>query len=188
MLSLTALFLQLAVAGVFLASGLAKIGTRDNEATWTVLAERLRTPGLPVRAASAAHIAAELAVGLALLTGTWARLPALAAATALFAAFTLLALYSVRADTAVPCACFGKARSDLGPPHVWRNLALTCAAAAGLAGAWATADAPPASWAETALAAVAAAAVTAVTFYFDDLVDLFGTGGRTRADARPHRS
>ncbi|MFE6308284.1 MauE/DoxX family redox-associated membrane protein [Nocardiopsis sp. NPDC057823] len=188
MLPLTALFLQLAVAGIFLASGLAKVRGRDNETTWAVLAERLRLRRLPVRTASAAHSAVELAIGLVLLTGTWARVPALAAATALFAAFTLLALYSARAGTAVPCSCFGRARTDLGWPHVWRNLALTCAAATGLGCAWASAGAPPASWGEIGLAAAAAAAVTAATVSFDDLVDLFAAGTGERPGVRTPRS
>ncbi|MFI6574676.1 MauE/DoxX family redox-associated membrane protein [Nocardiopsis sp. NPDC050513] len=186
MLSLTALFLQLAVAGVFLASGLSKARGTANEETWSVLAARLPLSAVrfPVRAASVAHTAVELVVGTALLAGSWARGPALAAATGLFAAFTLLALYSARAGNAVPCSCFGKTRTSLGWPHVWRNLALTCLAATGLACATAAGPGLPAPLGAVGLAVVGAVAVTAVTFYYDDLVDLFGSSAGGRPTAR----
>ncbi|MFE3456594.1 MauE/DoxX family redox-associated membrane protein [Nocardiopsis aegyptia] len=184
MLTITTFFLQAAVAGVFLASGLSKVRGGDHQETWAVLAARLPLRRLPVRAASRAHVGVEIAVGAALLAGAWARIPALAAATVLLAAFTLLALYSARADDAVPCSCFGTSRAVLGWPHVWRNLALTGLAGAGLVCASAVGPALPATLAGAALAVVGALAVTAVTFFFDDLVELFrplesAPGGRT---------
>ncbi|MGQ4267057.1 MauE/DoxX family redox-associated membrane protein [Nocardiopsis changdeensis] len=173
MLTLTAFLLQATVAGVFLASGLAKALDGAGRETWAALAARLPVRRFPVRAAAYAHTAAELLLGAALSAGTWMRVPALGAATVLFTAFTLLALYSAQPGNAVPCACFGSSRTPLGWPHVGRNLALTGVAAAGLACALAVGPALPTSPGGIAVALAAAAAVTAVTFFFDDLVDLF---------------
>ncbi|MFI6578544.1 MauE/DoxX family redox-associated membrane protein [Nocardiopsis sp. NPDC050513] len=174
MLTLATFFLQTAVAGVLLASGLSKVRGEDHQETWAVLAARLPLRRFPVRAASRAHTAVEIATGAALLAGAWARIPALAAATLLLAAFTLLALYSACADDAVPCSCFGRSRSSLGWPHVGRNLALTCLSGAGLVCAHVVGAQLPPSLAEAGLAVSAALVVTAVAYYFDDLVDLFG--------------
>lgn len=186
LLVLTTFFLQTAVAGVFLTSGLSKIRGDANLRTWADLAERLRSPRFPARAASHAHVAVELLVGATLLAGAWARVPALVAATVLFAAFALLALYSVRAEKAVTCSCFGKAESALGWPHVWRNAVLTVLAAAGLGCSLALGPELPALGG-AAVALAAAVAVTAVAFYFDDLVDLFGPGaGGTPSASLPH--
>ncbi len=176
MLTLTTFLLQTTVAGVFLASGLAKALDGAGQETWTALAERLPVRRFPVAAAAYAHTAAELLIGAALLAGAWARIPALGAATVLFAAFTLLALYSARPGNAVPCSCFGASPNPLGWPHVWRNLVLTGIAAAGLACALAVGAELPSSPGGIAVALVAAAAITAVTFCFDDLVDLFHAG------------
>ncbi|MDT0329999.1 MauE/DoxX family redox-associated membrane protein [Nocardiopsis lambiniae] len=186
MLVLTTFFLQTAVAGIFLTSGLSKIRGEANLRTWSDLAERLRVPRFPARAASHTHVAVELLVGAALLAGAWARVPALVAATLLFAAFALLALYSVRAEKAVTCSCFGKAESALGWPHVWRNAVLTVLAAAGLGCSLALGpELPTPGGAAVALAA--AVAVAAVAFYFDDLVDLFSPGaGGTPSAPLPH--
>lgn len=178
MLTITTFFLQAAVAGVFLSSGLSKVRGEDHQETWTVLAARLRLRGFPVRAASHTHIAVEIAIGAALLAGAWPRIPALAAATLLLASFTLLALYSARSDDGIPCSCFGTSRSALGWPHVWRNLVLTCLAGAGLVCAATVGAVLPASLAEAALAVAGALVVTAVTYFFDDLVDLFRPLGR----------
>ncbi|KOX16315.1 MauE/DoxX family redox-associated membrane protein [Nocardiopsis sp. NRRL B-16309] len=187
MLTITAFFLQAAVAGVFLASGLSKVRGGDHQETWSVLAARLPLGRFPVRAASHTHIGTEIAVGAALLAGAWARIPALAAATLLLAAFTLLALYSARADHAVPCSCFGTSRADLGWPHVWRNLALTGLSGTGLVCAVAVGSELPASFAGAALAVAGALAVTAVTSFFDDLVELFRPLPASAPRGRPSR-
>lgn len=186
LLVLTTFFLQTAVAGILLTSGLSKIRGEANLRTWTDLAERLPVPRFPTRAASHLHIAVELLVGAALLAGAWARVPALIAATVLFTAFALLALYSARAEKAVTCSCFGKAESALGWPHVWRNAVLTGLAAGGLGCSLALGPGLP-SLGGAAVALAAAVPVTAVAFYFDDLVDLFtpGTGGTPSAPL-PH--
>lgn len=183
MLVIGTFFLQAAVAGVFLTSGLSKVRGEANLRTWTDLADRLPVRRFPATAASRAHIAVELLIGAALLAGTWARIPALLAAALLFAAFTLLALYSARAEKAVACSCFGTARSALGWPHVWRNVTLFVLAVTGLIGAVTTGPALPPSLGAAAVAAVAAVAVTAVTFYFDDLVDLFRSGSGSAQSA-----
>lgn len=187
MLTLTALFLQAAVAGVLLSSGLSKVRGEDNRATWANLAARLPLRRFPVAAASHAHVAVETAIGAALLAGTWARVPALAAATLLLAAFTLLALYSARAGNPVPCSCFGRSRAPLGWPHVWRNLVLTCLSGAGLGCALAVGGASAPSAAGAALAVAAALAITAVTYYFDDLVDLFSPNAAGAPSTPPSR-
>ncbi|WP_306368059.1 MauE/DoxX family redox-associated membrane protein [Nocardiopsis sp. CC223A] len=168
-------FLQTAVAGVFITSGLSKVRGEANLRSWTDLADRLPVRRFPAAAASRAHIAVELLLGAALLAGAWVRIPALLAAAVLFAAFTLLALYSARAENAVACSCFGTGRSVLGWPHVWRNLVLSALAATGLGCAVVAGPVLPSPNA-AAVAAGAAAALTAVTFYFDDLVDLFRPG------------
>ncbi|MFD6099499.1 MauE/DoxX family redox-associated membrane protein [Nocardiopsis flavescens] len=188
MLVIGTFFLQAAVAGVFLTSGLSKIRGEANLQTWRDLAGRLPVRRFPATAASRAHIAVELLLGAALLAGPWARVPALLAAALLFAAFTLLALYSARAEKAVACSCFGTARSALGWPHVWRNGVLAVLAAVGLVCAVTVGPAPPSSPGAAAVAAVAAVAVTAATFYFDDLVDLFRSEpGRARSAPLPRR-
>ncbi|MFL1378604.1 MULTISPECIES: MauE/DoxX family redox-associated membrane protein [unclassified Nocardiopsis] len=186
MLVLTTFFLQTAAAGILLTSGLSKIRGEANLRTWEDLAERLRSPRFPARAASHTHVAVELLVGVTLLAGAWARVPALVAATVLFAAFALLALYSVRAERAVTCSCFGKAESALGWPHVWRNAALTVLAATGLGCSLVLGPELP-TLGGAAVALAAAVAVTAVAFYFDDLVDLFSPGaGGTPSAPLPH--
>lgn len=190
MLTITTFFLQAAVAGVFLSSGLSKVRGEDHQETWTVLAARLRLRRFPARAASRTHTAVEIAVGAALLAGAWARIPALSAATLLLAAFTLLALYSARADNGVPCSCFGTSRVSLGWPHVWRNLVLTCLSGSGLVCAVTVGAELPASLAGAALAVAGGLTITAVTYFFDDLVDLFGpiTANAPRAPGgRPSR-
>ncbi|MDT0302462.1 MauE/DoxX family redox-associated membrane protein [Streptomonospora wellingtoniae] len=189
MLPYAALALQMAVAGVFLVSAVAKFRTTANEETWSILVGLLpvQGQGFPVRAASRVHAAAELALGLTLLAGlagfaagTVLRAAALSAAVLLLSAFTALAAYAARSGTAIPCSCFGRSNAPLGWPHVWRNLALTGVALSGLV---CTVAADPGAQIRpggAAIAAVAALVVTVLTAFYDDIVDLFGTPDRLR--------
>ncbi|MUL40259.1 hypothetical protein FZ103_03535 [Streptomonospora sp. PA3] len=181
MLPHAALALQMAIAGVFLVSAAAKVRSAANEETWSILLGLLPWKGIPIRAASRSHAAAELALGLALLagvvglTGPVVRGAALSAALLLFLAFTGLAAYSAQSQTAIPCSCFGRSGSPLGWPHVWRNLALTGMALAGLVCTVAIGPGAHVRPGGAVIAAAAALVVTLVTAFYDDIVDLFGT-------------
>ncbi|GAA1768968.1 MauE/DoxX family redox-associated membrane protein [Streptomonospora arabica] len=182
MLPYAALALQMAVAGVFLVSAVAKFRPTANEETWSILAGLLPVRRFPVRAASRVHAAAELALGLTLLgglaAGTVLRAAALSAAALLLSAFTALAAYAARSQTAIPCPCFGRSSSLLGWSHVWRNLVLTGVALSGLVCTVVADPGAPVRPGGAAIAAVVALVVTALTVFYDDIVDLFGTPDR----------
>ncbi|MFD6443880.1 MauE/DoxX family redox-associated membrane protein [Promicromonospora sp. NPDC060204] len=190
MLVTLALFLQLAVAGVLLASGVAKVRGDANRETWKALLDRV--PGLlgrlPVDVVSSLHIGVEILLAVALLVAIAPPLapvaaPALAAAALMFTGFTGIALYSAT-GAAVTCSCFGRSTTSLGWPHVVRNVALTVLAVGGLVAASDAVADPLPDLGSAALAVVGAAAVTALTYFFDDVVDVFAPLDPRRSGTR----
>ena len=190
MLVTLVLFVQLAVAGVLLTSGVTKLRGDANRNTWASLLGRAPAPFRRVPAAAMArlHVATEILVGAALLLGTvvpQVALPALAVAALLFVGFTGLALHSAVTGRTITCSCFGASTTPLGWAHVARNLTLTALAVSGAAVSGLMTgggvSVPPG---HAALAVVGAAAVTALTYFFDDVVDLFAP----RAPVRSRRA
>lgn len=172
MLETLALLLSLALGGVLLVSGVAKLRETANEKTWELLLARAPRPlrALPARPLSWAHVVVELTVGVLLLVGHGVRVPALVVATCLFGAFTALALYSTRAKDPVPCSCFGRGATMLKPRHVGRNAALTLMGSSALAlNAGSTQALAPG---QVMLAVAVAVIVTALVWAFDDIAYL----------------
>ncbi|MGW1230504.1 MauE/DoxX family redox-associated membrane protein [Streptomyces sp. NPDC001478] len=163
-----------ALAGVLLVSALAK--ARAFPDTLEMVRRLLARAGRPLarrcaRPAALLLVAVEAATGLALLGPRQTAGPGLVAAAVLTAGFTALAVLATAARTEVRCACFGRPTARLGRRHVVRNgflLALACLGcwgpdAAGLA---------PAAVPALVICATAAVVVTAVTAFYDDIVDL----------------
>ncbi|MFD7861255.1 MauE/DoxX family redox-associated membrane protein [Streptomyces sp. NPDC057682] len=180
-----------ALAGIFLVSALAKVRafpdtlemvrpllTRAGRALGRV---RKAPPGPGTsgrgfarrftRPAALLLVTAEAATGLALLGPRQTAGPGLAAAAVLTAGFTALAVLATVARTEVRCACFGRPTARLGRRHVVRNgflLALACLGCWGPGAAGVLSAAVPA----LVVCATAAVVVTAVTAFYDDIVDL----------------
>jgi uncharacterized membrane protein YphA (DoxX/SURF4 family) len=175
MLETLTLLLSLALGGVLLVSGVAKLYGTANERTWELLISRAPRPlrALPARPMSWAHVGAELAVGVLLLFGHSVRVPALLAATCLFGAFTAVALYSARARNPVPCSCFGRGATTLKPRHVGRNAALTLMGASALVLNARSAEALTPG--QVMLAVAVAVVVTALVWAFDDIAHLLNS-------------
>ncbi|WP_344056939.1 MauE/DoxX family redox-associated membrane protein [Microbispora corallina] len=136
-----ALSLRIALSLVFAAAVAGK--ARHPSAFAAAVREIGRVPGTRLSSAAAALIAAaEAATALALPSGGTAPY-GLAAAGALLAAFTPALALAVRRGTRRGCACFGGARSPVGPWHLVRNgvLLLAVGVAAAVAGAAAPRDA-----------------------------------------------
>jgi hypothetical protein len=94
--------LALALTGVFVVAGIAKLMTRN------ATVNAFRTLGLPSMLATAVPIAE---LGIAALLLTVPRIGALAA-VALLGAFTAFLISKVRSGETVRCACFGSGASD----------------------------------------------------------------------------
>lgn len=185
------LFVQLAVAGVLLTSGVAKLRGDANRNTWAELLGRAPEPfrRLPAVAMARLHVATEVLVGVTLLLGTVVPavvMPALVAAALLFVGFTGLALHSAVTGRAITCSCFGASTTQLGWAHVARNLVLTGLAVSGAmtSGLVTAIDSMPSRPGHAAFAVLGAVAVTALTYFFDDVVDLFAPRTQVRSGAR----
>lgn len=196
MLVTLVLFVQLAVAGVLLTSGAAKLRGEANRNTWASLLGRAPAPFrlLPAPVMSRLHVVTEVLVGVALLLGTVVAqvlLPALVVAALLFVGFTGLALHSAVTGRTFTCSCFGASITPLGWAHVARNLVLTglavCGATASGLGTGADGGVLSAPG-HAALAVVGAVAVTALTYFFDDVVDLFAPRTPVRSGVRSSRA
>ncbi|MFD7307269.1 MauE/DoxX family redox-associated membrane protein [Promicromonospora sp. NPDC059942] len=181
MLVTLVLFVQLAVAGVLLTSGVAKLRGDANRNTWATVLGRAPKPlrHLPAAAMSRLHVGVEVLVGGALLLSTVVPrlvLPALVVAALLLVGFTGLALYSAVTGRSVTCSCFGASTTPLGWAHVGRNLVLTGLTVSGVAASARTTGTVDNAMLSTpghaALAVLGAVAVTALTFFFDDVIDL----------------
>lgn len=97
--------LTLLLAGVFLASGAAKL--RD-PAGMVVLLRAATSPRVPASALTRASAAAEIAIGVLLLTGAAPRPAAVVAAVVLVAFTVALRVAARRAPVAAAaCSCFG---------------------------------------------------------------------------------
>ncbi|WP_051471261.1 MauE/DoxX family redox-associated membrane protein [Patulibacter minatonensis] len=130
--------LSLLLAGVFLASGAAKL--RD-PAGMVVLVRRVLAPTVPAFALTRTLAATEVVLGAVLLTGIAPRVGAVVAAGALVAFTVLLRLAARRAPAALAsCHCFGGAGDAPPAQALVRNLVLVVAAAVVVA--WP----PAASW------------------------------------------
>ena len=171
-MSYVALALRLALAGVFIVSGIAKLrALLDTVEMWRSLLRQARFPQPLAVPASWALIAVEALTGVALLIGGPVSLPALAVAGLMLLAFTGLAVISARSDLDLRCACFGRATARLGWRHVWRNLVLL---AIGVAGIVVHMEAVPiaAEIGGIVVAASVAVVVTMLAAFYDDIVDL----------------
>jgi hypothetical protein len=124
-------------------------------------------------------IGVELASGTALLFGGRLARPGYTAVSALLAGFTLLALWSIRHDRRLPCACFGRPRTALGWRHVGRNAVLLAMSGAGLLLTGSPYRSLDAGGVVTC--AVAALVVTVLVIHYDDIIDIgWGPTGASR--------
>jgi uncharacterized membrane protein YphA (DoxX/SURF4 family) len=164
-----ALAAQLALAGVFLVSGLAKARSISDTEEMVARLRALVWPGGKSldRAASWVLVLTEITTGAALLFSGSLRTAATLVAVALLCAFTATALWSARARLNLACACFGRSKAVLGWRHVWRNTVLLAIALAGLAGPGAALEVGG-----VAVAVAAALTVMVLTAFYDDIVDL----------------
>lgn len=114
--------LTLLLAGVFLASGTAKL--RD-PAGMVVLLRAATTPRVPAFTLTRALAAAELVLGVLLLTGAAPRAAALAAAAVLVGFTVALRVAARRAPVAAAaCSCFGGSAGAPPAQALVRNLLL----------------------------------------------------------------
>lgn len=168
-----ALALRLALAGVFVVSGLAKLRAfADTVAMWQSVLGLIRITGSALtRPAAVLLIVVELLAGVMLLLGGSVTIPAFGLAIAMLLAFTILAVVSARSAVDVRCACFGRATAKLGWRHVWRNLTLLALGGGGIAIAGYV---QPGHWqlGGIAVAAATAVIVTMIAVFYDDIVDL----------------
>ncbi|MEV4421171.1 MauE/DoxX family redox-associated membrane protein [Patulibacter sp. NPDC049589] len=119
--------LSLLLAGVFLASGAAKL--RDPAGMVVLLRQALR-PTVPAFALTRALAAAELALGALLLVGVVPRVAAVVAALVLVAFTVALRVAARRAPAALAsCHCFGGAGDAPAGQALLRNGLLVVAAA-----------------------------------------------------------
>ncbi|MQY12893.1 hypothetical protein SRB5_30320 [Streptomyces sp. RB5] len=169
--------LRLALAGVLLAGAVAKARAFGEARRMVEVTVRRALPApalarrIPAGAAAGLLIGAEAAVALLLLSGAGQARPGFAAALVLFVCFTALAVFSATTGAELPCACFGRSTARLGPRHVLRNGVLLALAAAGLYLASAGPDGDGMRAGGVAVGIAAAFVVTALTAYYDDLVD-----------------
>ncbi|MCF2532193.1 MauE/DoxX family redox-associated membrane protein [Yinghuangia soli] len=165
------LICRLTLICVLAVAGVAKLRDRDQ------FAEALRDfPFLPAAARPALAVlvpAAELLAAVLLLL-PWTVGLGLALAAVLCAAFTAVAVATMRRGSSVGCACFGSRTSvPMGPWHVARNVALTALAAVGGAVALADGTSTSLEAPAVALAVGAAAYLTALAVFTDDLAFFF---------------
>ncbi|MER8100892.1 MauE/DoxX family redox-associated membrane protein [Kitasatospora sp. NPDC094016] len=99
---------RVAVGGVLVAAGLAKLRAGRTSLLRAVLAYDMAGPRLSAMV-SRALPATEVAVGAALMLGAATR-PMAVAATGLFALFTVVVAVTLLRGKRVPCNCFGFAR------------------------------------------------------------------------------
>ncbi|MFD9479822.1 MauE/DoxX family redox-associated membrane protein [Streptomyces nojiriensis] len=167
------LALRLSLAGVFLVSGISKArAIGDSVEMWATLRKRF-WPGVRNldRGLAWALVTVETVTGIALLVPGRLAVLGTAAATALMAAFTAVAIISALSLLQVKCACFGSAKSELGWRHVWRNLVLLSIAVGALV--MTGADAYGSLATDGIVIAVAAAlTVTALAAFFDQIAHI----------------
>ena len=123
MSALTLLAAPLVVAGVFLLSGVAKLGDVSDGVRGL---RELEVPDILVRDwVARAHPIAEIliAIGLVVLATPWRVIAALAA-VGLMAAYTVLVIAAVRRAREVQCNCFGRRSEVINRRTAVRNLAL----------------------------------------------------------------
>ncbi|MDI6097439.1 hypothetical protein QLQ12_02350 [Actinoplanes sp. NEAU-A12] len=122
------------------------------------------------RPAAALSIAAEFVV-LALLAWPAGAVPGLAAATVLFAGFTIALTVAVRRGSNAGCHCFGASSSPVARRHVFRAAGL-CAVSAAAFGAAAVSSAVPLAGigAAQALIAVAVAGIGVAALVWLDVL------------------
>jgi hypothetical protein len=121
--ALTLLAAPLVVAGVFLLSGVAKLGDVSDGVRGL---RELQVPDVLVRDwVARAHPIAEIviALGLLVLPTPW-RAVAAVAAVGLMAAYTVLVIAAVRRAREVQCNCFGRRSEVINRRTAVRNLAL----------------------------------------------------------------
>lgn len=125
--------LMLLLAGVFLASGTAKL---RGPAGMVVLLRQAVSPIVPAFALTRALALAELALGLVLLSGVASRLAAVLAGAVLVILTLALRVAARRApEAAASCSCFGGSGGALAGRAAARNALLLVAAAVVAVGA-----------------------------------------------------
>ena len=131
MSALTLLAAPLVVAGVFLLSGVAKLGDVSDGVRGL---REMEVPDVLVRDwVARAHPIAEIviALGLLVLPTPW-RVVAAVAAVGLMAAYTVLVIAAVRRARDVQCNCFGRRSEVINGRTAARNLALLALAIVAL--------------------------------------------------------
>ncbi|MER5646484.1 MauE/DoxX family redox-associated membrane protein [Streptosporangium sp. NPDC002524] len=167
------------LAVVFLVSATGKLrGGRALRAFATSLTSMLAIRAdraLPVAIAVAAAEAAVVVLLAVPLAVPFTRDAGFAAATALLVVLTSGVAVVLAGGGAEPCRCFGASSAPLSARHLVRNLLLTAAALAGLAGP----DGPrPSPWSVVALLAGGLAGL--LVTLLDDLVALFAPAPTSR--------
>jgi hypothetical protein len=117
--------LRLALAGVFLLSGLGK--ARDRAAFVTAVRRVGRVRGRRAPAVVAVLVAVGEAVAALILPWPSTAPYGLALAGTLLVAFTVALAVAVRTGTGEPCACFGPSPAPVAPRHLVRNAVLLAA-------------------------------------------------------------
>ncbi|WP_051451052.1 MauE/DoxX family redox-associated membrane protein [Actinospica robiniae] len=167
-MSLFALCLRLALAGVFGASALGKVRTLRSFADALRGFAPVSVPRWAARTLAVLLAVVEFCVAVGLLVPRTAR-PALVATEVLLGVFILVIVRASRSRVQATCACFGSdGRRPLGALHLWRDLALAAAGVVPLVQSPATG-----SFARFAFACLPAVVVTVLVVRLEDLAALF---------------
>ncbi|MEV6370142.1 MauE/DoxX family redox-associated membrane protein [Micromonospora musae] len=158
------------VVGIFIAA-MAKARSRKDLLSFvdSIREFRLVPPAL-VWPTAILVIVGEVAVVFTLILPGFGVAGFVMAATML-AVFTVTALLTTLRGRRVPCRCFGRSVTPIGPTHVWRNATLLTVALIGAA-------VPSAGQFQVAgviVSLIAASAGTIVMLFLADFVSLFST-------------
>ncbi|MDI2128480.1 MauE/DoxX family redox-associated membrane protein [Yinghuangia seranimata] len=164
---------RLTLICVLAVAGVAKLRDRDQFA-----ASLGDFPFLPAAARPTLAVVvpvAELAAAV-LLALPWTLGVGLAVAALLCAAFTAVAVTTMRSPSPAGCACFGSRTTvPMGPWHVARNVTLTVLAVLGGVVAVTDGTSAPLDAAAIALAVGTAGYLTVLAVFTDDLAHFFST-------------
>ncbi|MGW1109388.1 MauE/DoxX family redox-associated membrane protein [Streptomyces sp. NPDC002540] len=169
---------RLTLTCVLAVAGLAKL--RDRRRFATALGDLTYLPAAARPALAVLVPAAEL-IAAALLALPRTLTAGLAVAAAMCAAFSAVAVTTMRSGSSAGCPCFGSRTTvPMGPWHVARNAALTVLALLGGAIALVHGTTTPLNAPALALAVAVAVYLTAFAVFTDDLAFFFSvrTGQR----------
>ncbi|MGC9671363.1 MauE/DoxX family redox-associated membrane protein [Planosporangium sp. 12N6] len=158
------------LGAVFLVSSVTKVAGPNALAAFVESVRGTRLlPSWLTRPVALLVVAAEFAAWV-LLAVPFTAVAGLLVAAGLLVSFAVAVALAVRPEVRTPCRCFGASSAPLGARHVVRNVALTAAAAIGVATA---PQAGPVHVGGLVVAVCAGLVLGALVTVLDDIVELF---------------